>query len=134
MAAAPGDRFAFVRESSGRGRLNREAAVEEAAISISNRTLQESLTVYLYRGKRLLAVRPLLGPGEKAPFLCDQTVMIGTSLRCREGETVELTRLMVPLAEINLSGIRKGRIIMTGGGHGPSSQPLRFYLEKKERW
>lgn len=134
LEAAPGDRFAYARESSVRGRLVREASAGGEAISVANQTLGETLTVHLYRGERLLSVRPLFYPWDEAVFRFDQTVVIGTSLRRREGETVELRRLMGPLAEIDLSGIRKGRIVMTGGGHGPSALPLRFWLEKIERW
>jgi len=135
MTADAGDRFAFVRESSGRGRLVRETAdgVDDS-ISVVNRTLQEALTVRLYRGEGLLAVPRLLSPLEKSVFRFDRTVLLGTSLRRREGETVEVKRLMGPPSEIDLSGIRKGRIVMTGGGYGPLALPLRFYLEKEERW
>lgn len=134
LEAAPGDRFAYVRESSGRGRLIHETATGGEAISVINRRLKETLTVCVYRGERLLSVRPMLYPCDKAVFRFDQTVVIGTSLRRREGETVELRRLMGPLAGIDFSGIRKGRIVMTGGGQGPSALPLRFCLEKIERW
>ena len=135
MAAIPGDRLALIRESTGRGRLVREAVVPGAAsITVANRTLREVLSVHIYRGKRLLAVRPLLGSGEKAAFSFDQTVLIGTSLRLREGEPVDLTRLIGSPVEINLHGIRRGRIVMTGGGHGPSALPLCFSLEKAEWW
>lgn len=134
MAAGEGDRFAFIRDGSGRGRLVRETADQGDVISVVNRTLQEALTINLYRGEQLLAVRPLLSPLENAAFRFDRTLLLGTSIRRREGEMVELKRLMGPPAEIDFSGIRKGRIVMTGGGHGPSALPLRFYLDNKERW
>ena len=133
LEASPGDRLIYIRENSGRRRLIREVAAGGDLISVVNRTLGETLTVHLYRGEHLLAVCPLV-PRQKRDFRFDRTLFIGTSLRRRQGEAVELTRLMGPPAEVDLSGIRKGRIVMTGGGYGPSALPLCFFIEKEERW
>lgn len=133
MAAATGERLAFVREGCGKGKLIREAIGHGEEIALVNRT-RETLAVRLYRGEQLLAVHPVLPPLGEAFFRFDRTVVIGTSLRRREGEGIALQRLMGPLAEFDLAGIRKGRIIMIGGGYGAAALPLRFCLEKKERW
>ncbi len=133
-AAAAGDRFVLAPKGEGQGRLVLSGTIAGEGVVVVNETLSEPVSIRLYRGDALLAVRPLPGPGTEAVFCFDRRLLIGTSLRCRQGEEVEVARFMEPLASIDLAGIRRGRLVMTGGGLGATARCLSFSLEREERW
>ncbi|MDH4320756.1 MAG: hypothetical protein OEV73_04580 [Desulfobulbaceae bacterium] len=133
VMAVPGDRFAFGCRRLGQKRLFPEARGEGDGIRVTNRSGRGAFIVRLYRGELVLAQSGPVPPGESVSFAFDQTLLVGTSLRQEEGTPMELAKLLGPAA-IDLTGLRQGRIVMTGGGHGPAAQPLRFYLDREERW
>ena len=103
-------------------------------ISVSNQTTGESFIAKIYRSGRLLAVCPWIRPGEEVNFQFNTTILIGTGLRVAEGRQLHPGRLSDFKTQIDLSGLKKARILMLGGGPGPGSTPLNFFLEGKERW
>lgn len=111
-----------------------KAGPGQMEISVSNRTSRESYTARIYRSGCLLAVRPRVLPGETVNFHFNNTILIGTGLRVSQGQPLHPGRLSDFKTQMDLSGLKKARILMLGGGPGPGSKPLRFFLEGREKW
>lgn len=82
---------------------------------------------FVCRAGRPLAREPLL-PGAEASFAFEPALVLGASRRIRSGAPVRRTSAARFYGRLDLRGIRRAGILMTGGGHGADAGPLCFQL------
>lgn len=101
-------------------------------IEVNNALESGSVHAQIYRDGKLLAVKPGIGAGHKVLFGFTPTIWIGIAAGIAEGEIIPANILNTIHTEIALTGMRKAKLIMRGGGTGASAAPYEFFLEPVE--
>lgn len=130
--AAPGDHFLVQMKKRGGVEVEVLPPQTGGPITIRNTGRIGEVEVFVLRNDRPL-VRRTLGPGAEASFSFPLVFVVGADRRCEEGEPLAATPADRFHAEIDLQGIVSADLVMTGGGPGPGSTPLRFELANIER-
>lgn len=127
--AQPGQAFQMVRTTSG-DQLTAEGTASSAAeVDVKNNLPQGSISAWIYKSGKALAVKTNLVPGQMAAFAFEPVIYIGVFSEVGEGQIMDAAMLDVVNTQISLLGISSADIVMTGGGAGPDAQPFMFTLQ-----
>ncbi|MCP4659623.1 MAG: hypothetical protein GY856_29830 [bacterium] len=96
-------------------------------ITVLNAGAAGVVEALLCRAGRPLALEPL-APGRQASFAFEPALVLGAGRRIETGAPVRATSAARFYSRLDLRGVRRAGILMTGGGHGPDAEPLRFRL------
>lgn len=129
LSATDGQVFEMAREKSGdvlRGTNLRASSPTE--VEVQNVLPQGGISANIYRHGKLLASKTNVSPGQKAVFQFKPRIFIGAVSGVEEGKVMNSAVIKTINTEIDLLGISKANIIITGGGGGPSATPFEFTL------
>ncbi len=83
-----------------------------------------SINANCIKDGKLLATKTDLAPGQKAVFEIFPVIYIGVVSQATQGASMDAAIV----SQINLLGVTKAVIVMTGGGPGRTSTPFEFHL------
>lgn len=127
--ATPGQRWERVSDPSGAVlQLSGAPAASAGEIELENRLATGSISARIYRDGKLLALRTDVMPYERAVFRFSPRIYIGAVSQVQEGEVMDAAFLKAINTEINLQGVRRADLVMTGDG-GPDGTQFQFNLE-----
>lgn len=128
--ASPGQLFEMVKNTSGDVLVSSNTSASSPEVyEIRNILQQGSINAYCFRDGRICASKTGIAPGEKAGFSFKPTIWVGVASEVEEGAVIHSAILSNINTEINLLGISRADIVMTGGGAGPDARPFQFNLE-----
>ena len=120
----PGGGVALV---AGRGK-------DPTTIHVESRVRVGGYAAEVYRDGRLLSRHCGLAPRGRAGFRFNHRIWLFAGSGIDEGDLLRCSELRWRvLTELDLLGVRRADILMTGGGYGPHATPLRFHLHRAER-
>ncbi len=128
-AAADGQQFSVVKDTSGDILRYSGNANEPNQIEILNALAQGAINANIYRDGKLAATKTGVAPGQKAAFQFTPTIWIGVVSQVEEGEVLNSAIISQINTEISLFGIASADILMTGGGSGADATPFVFTLQ-----
>jgi len=130
LTAYNGQSYEMVKDNSGDvlqlGSLPSSSAEE---VEVQNNLSTSSIDANIYKDGKLLAAKTNLVPGQKAVFQFQPKLYIGVVSQVQEGKVMKSAIVQEINTGINLLGIVKADIVMTGGGKGSNALPFTFTLE-----
>ena len=106
---------------------------DPTTIQVESRVQIGGFDAEVYRDGRLLSRHLGLAPRARAGFRFNQRVCLFAGSGIDEGDLLRRSELRWRvLTELDLLGVRRADIVMTGGGCGPHATPLRFHLHRAE--
>lgn len=128
--AAPGTAFKVIENEIGDElQQSKNASPHPEAIELSNDLPVGSITAKCYRDNRLCDIINELSPGQKAIFRFKPAIWPGVVKDANQGNVMDSAIISSINTQLDLYGIARADIIMTGGGPGPNSTPFEFTLE-----
>ena len=130
LDAAPGDAFTVSLDSSG-DTLSKSTAPSNFAteVQVANNLAQGSISANIYKDNKLLATKTSVAPNQMAAFKLQPSIWIGTAADVVQGQVMSSAIVDAVNHEISLLGLASADIVMTGGGSGQNSTPIRFVLQ-----
>lgn len=126
----PGQKWNAKQSNSGNTlTLDSQPASTQEELEIQNNLNSGSVDAQVFKDGKLLVSKRALAPGQKAVFEIEPKIFIGVVSQIEEGQSMNSAVLSEINHEINLFGITKANIIMTGGGTGIDSKPFQFSLD-----
>jgi hypothetical protein len=108
--------------------------MDPTAIQVESRVQIGGYDAEVYRDGRLLSRHRGLGPRARAEFRFNQRIRLFAGSGIDEGDLLRRSELRWRvLTELDLLGVTRADIVMTGGGCGPNATPLCFHLHQVER-
>ena len=128
IEAPPGSRLLVEHGPSGRPMLSRECIDDGTAVTVTNKCPYPVDGIEILREQRLVACGRCTPAGRRLAFESFLTIHIAPVLRVEEGQPIDLREVIGTVATFSLEHVRRGEIVMMGGGMGASAQPLSFAL------
>jgi hypothetical protein len=129
--AANGQMWEVKRERSGdRLVVSPTPADSQTEVEVKNSLPMGAISADIYRDGKLLATKTNVSPEQKAVFQFQPRLFIGAVSQIEEGQVMHSAILQNINTEIDLLGIVKADIVITGGGGGPQAQPFQFTLSR----
>jgi len=130
QAATIGDMFEVVMERSGHIlRKGSQPATSPTEVEVKNNLPMGSISATIYRNGKLLALKKIVNPQEKAVFEFLPKIWIGVAPDIEEGSVMDSPVIQTINTELDLLGISSADIVMTGGGSGSEATPFKFSLQ-----
>lgn len=118
--------FEMVKDPSGHVlRAANAPAADPGTMELKNR-LTSDISGMIHRGDRLLAIKPVLPPGQSVAFRFDNRIKIGVAPRVSQSDILDPTLAANIKIELDLTDIESADIIMTGG---PDAANIQFHLD-----
>lgn len=134
LPVVEGDSFKVMDDlCCGRLFLHNSQNCPNRRISVFNGLKKGAIDINLYRSGRLFGKWPGLIPGQSAFFRDNKTIFISTAFRLEPGMPVTNTHLTGMTKRLDLHGIAKADIVMTGGGFGRGALPFAFHMENIQK-
>ena len=129
LTAEDGQAYEMVKDTSGDVlKLASTPASSPNEIEVRNSLQQGAIDACCFRDGRLLATKTNISPGQKAVFQFHPRIYIGVVSQIMESQIMDSAIIQSINTELNLFGISRADIVMTGGGPGPKSSPFKFNL------
>ncbi len=129
LAAEEGQMFKVTLTPSGDQLSFEGPASDPRSVQIVNGLERGAINAIVFRAGKPYATATSLAPQQNAVFQFRPTLWIGAVSQVREGDVLNSAIVSSVNTEISLLGIASADIVMTGGGPGPNSTPLRFTLQ-----
>ena len=131
LQASPGDTFVARTAPSGI-QLTRTGSSGTGPITVTNSLDGGSIDVDIDRAGQLLGTRTSVAPQESAEFEFDDTLIVGVVSQVEQGQVMNSSVVQQLNGELDLSGISKADIVITGGEPGNGSTAFTFGLDNVE--
>jgi hypothetical protein len=118
----------FMTNSGHELRCFNKPAANPIEVEIWNNLKKGSINAQIYRGGSLIATKQNVTPGSKANFQFQPKLYIGAVSHITEGAILNSNITVQYLTELNLQSVSAANIIITGGGVGTDSTPIKFTL------
>jgi hypothetical protein len=129
LPAQNGQLFHVALTGSGDTLSQAGAGSSSKEVQLRNDLEKGAINASIYKDGRVLAVKTSIAPGQKAVFEFKPTIWIGAVSQVIEGQVMNSAIMSDVNTEFSLLGIASADIVMTGGGPGTGSTPLKFSLE-----
>ena len=107
---------------------------DPTSIHVENHVQAAGSALEIYRDGRLLSRHCGVAPRARARFRFNHRIWLFAGSGIDEGDLLRRSELRWRvLTELDLLGVTRADIVMTGGGYGPHARPLRFHLHRAER-
>lgn len=130
LTAYDGQAYDMVLDNSGDIlQLSTTPATSQNEVEVRNNLKVGAINACIFKDGKLLAAKTNMSPGQKATFQFHPRIYIGVVSQITEGQVMNSAIISQVNTEINLFGVSKADIVMTGGGAGPSAKAFEFKLE-----
>ena len=109
--------------------LSRTAATSPYEVEVRNNLKVGAVNACIFKDGALLATKTNMSPGQKATFQFQPRIYIGVVSQVTQGQVMNSAIISQINTELNLFGISRANIVMTGGGAGPTAKSFEFNLE-----
>ena len=119
-----------LNERSDRGRQwEKKTSEHPSSIEVRNST-QAAVGCLLTRDGRAVVPIHRLAADTGTTFQIDRDLWVGAVRKAQEGEPLGPFELKVSTTRLDLEGVQRGEVCMTGGGMGASALPYSFHLRR----